>query len=97
MKSYSNIHQKLKINSFPLRHYTFWFRLDSNENSFTKKLNDKEVIEHEKETYNNLKKSLSTRFYFRNFDKEAKRFILIILMMMFHMLKIMKRKKTLIL
>ena len=49
------------------------FRLDSNENSFTKKLNNKEVIEHEKETYNNLKKSLSTRFYFRNFDKEAKK------------------------
>ena len=49
------------------------FRLDSNENSFTKKLNSKEVIEHEKETYDNLKNSLSSRFYFRNFDKEAKK------------------------
>ena len=49
------------------------FRLDSNENSFTKKLNNKEIIDLEKETYDNLKNSISSRFYFRNFDKEAKK------------------------
>lgn len=29
----------------------------------------------EKETYDNLRNSLSPKFYFRNFDKEAKVFI----------------------
>ena len=49
------------------------YRLNSNENSFVHKLNLKDVIDEEKETYENLKMKLSTNFYFRNFDKESKK------------------------
>ena len=75
---YKYIPEKFNKNIYPRTLYMLvynnhCFRLDSNENSFTKKLNSKEVIEHEKETYDNLKNSLSSRFYFRNFDKEAKK------------------------
>ena len=47
------------------------FKLNSNENSFIQKLHNKEIIDNEKETYENLKNSLSSRFYFRNFETEA--------------------------
>ena len=47
------------------------FRLNSNENSFVHKLNLKEVHDVDKEDYENLKNSISTKFYFRNFDKEG--------------------------
>jgi len=75
---YKYIPEKFNKNIYPRTLYMLvynnhCFRLDPNENSFTKKLNSKEVIEHEKETYDNLKNSLSSRFYFRNFDKEAKK------------------------
>ena len=49
------------------------YKLNSNENSFVHKLNLKEVVDEEKETYDNLKNKLSTNFYFRNFDKESKK------------------------
>jgi len=46
------------------------YRLNSHENSFVHKLNLKNVVDEEKETYENLKNKLSTNFFFRNFDKE---------------------------
>ena len=60
---YKYIPEKFNKNIYPRTLYMLvynnhCFRLDSNENSFTKKLNSKEVIEHEKETYDNLKKSI---------------------------------------
>ena len=68
--------EKFNKNVFPhtlyiLVYNNHCFRLNSYEKSFVQKLNNKEVINHEKETYDNLKKSLSSKFYFRNFDKEA--------------------------
>ena len=78
---YKYIPEKRNKNVFPQTLYILvynnhCFKLNSNEKSFIQKLNNKEVMNEEKETYDNLKNSLSTRFYFRNFDKEAtKKFI----------------------
>ena len=47
------------------------FKLNSHVKSFVKKISMKEVIDEDKETYENLKNKLSTRFCFRNFDKES--------------------------
>ena len=47
------------------------FKLNSNFDSFVHKLNLKEVIDEDKETYENMKNKLSTKFYFRNFETEA--------------------------
>ena len=58
---------------YVLVHNSHCYRLNSNEYSFIQKLNLKDVIDEEKETYENLKNKLSTNFYFRNFDKESKK------------------------
>ena len=47
------------------------YKLNSNINSFVHTLNNKEVKDEEKETYEKMKLSLSSKFYFRDFDKEA--------------------------
>ena len=47
------------------------FKLNNNVNSFVQTLNNKNIHdESEINTYDELKNSLSTRFYFRNFEKE---------------------------
>ena len=51
------------------------YKLNSNENRFVHKLNLKEVKDEEKETYENMKNSLSTKFYFRNFENESNIFL----------------------
>ena len=47
------------------------FKLNSNEKSLVQKISRKEVVDEDKETYENLKNKLSTRFCFRNFENEA--------------------------
>ena len=47
------------------------FKLNSHNKSFVQKINNKEIIDEEKETYENLRQKLSTKFYFRNFDEEG--------------------------
>ena len=47
------------------------FKLNSNEKSLVQKISRKEIIDEDKETYENLKNKLSTRFCFRNFENEA--------------------------
>ena len=47
------------------------FKLNSNEKSLVQKISIKEVVDEDKETYENLKNKLSTRFCFRNVENEA--------------------------
>ena len=70
------------------------YRLNSNENSFVQKLNLKEVQDQEKETYKNMKNSLSTKFYFRNFDKEANKIFIENLDELLHHVKQNKERKN---
>ena len=71
------------------------YRLNSHENSFVHKLNLKNVVDEEKETYENLKNKLSTNFFFRNFDKEIHKILLIIWMIVFNIFKITKKQTIL--
>ena len=47
------------------------FKLNSNEKSLVQKISRKEVIDENKETYENLKNKSLTRFCFRNFENES--------------------------
>ena len=47
------------------------FKLNNNVNSFVQTLNNQKIHdENEEKVYNTLKESISSRFYFRNFEKE---------------------------